>query len=62
MAYEKVDGGVATYLGDGAYAVFDGYGIWLRANSHKEEDCTGQVFLDQVAIKTLVEFDKEVRK
>jgi hypothetical protein len=22
------------YLGDGVYALFDGYGIWLHANDH----------------------------
>ena len=25
----------ATYCGDGVYAIFDGYGIWLHANDHK---------------------------
>lgn len=25
----------AEYLGDGVYAIFDGYGIWLHANDHE---------------------------
>jgi len=43
----------ATHLGDGAYAIYDGYGIWLRANDHRERECTGQVYLEPATLKAL---------
>ena len=43
----------AIHLGDGAYAIFDGFGVMLRANSHKREDCTGEVYLEPETLKAL---------
>jgi len=33
-----------TYIGDGVYAEFDGYGIWLRANV----PTTDEIYLEPV--------------
>ena len=43
-----------TYLGDGAYATFDGYSIIVKANHH--ETPTDQVFLEPSAIRNLIRF------
>lgn len=40
------------YLGDGVYASFDGYQIWLAANHHENK----VVALDPGVMKTLVEY------
>ena len=44
------------YLGDGVYAIFDGYGIWLHANDHKNP--TDKVYLDPYVLETLNRFYK----
>ena len=50
----------ATYLGDGVYAIFDGFGIWLHANDHK--DPTDKIYLEPAVLEALVRFNKEVNK
>ena len=50
----------ASYLGDGVYAIFDGYGIWLHANGH--EDPTDRVYLEPSVMQALIVFEKEVTK
>lgn len=47
----------ASYLGDGLYAIFDGFGIWLHANHH--ENPTDRVFLEPSVFSSLVEFEKQ---
>jgi hypothetical protein len=42
------------YLGDGVYAVFDGYGIELRVNDF--ENPTDVVYLEPSVIDALVRF------
>lgn len=49
----------ASYLGDGVYAIFDGYGIWLHANDHKHP--TDKVYLEPQVLTDLIAFNKEVR-
>ena len=49
----------ASYLGDGVYAIFDGYGIWLHANHH--EHPTDRVYLEPQVLRDLVAFDKMAR-
>lgn len=49
----------ASYLGDGVYAIFDGYGIWLHVNDH--EDPTDRVYLEPSVLERLTEFNKEAR-
>jgi len=55
----------ASYLGDGVYAIFDGFGIWLHANDHKNP--TDRIYLEPSVLQALIEFskiggDKEVFK
>ena len=45
---------VNTYLGDGAYATFDGYGIWLKANHHQTP--TDKVYLEPMVLMALIKF------
>lgn len=44
----------ASYLGDGVYAIFDGCGIWLHANSHNEP--TDRVYLEPEVYEALKRF------
>lgn len=48
-----------TYLGDGVYASFDGYQIWLTTEDGIR--ITNQIALDSSAFYNLVEFEKELR-
>lgn len=48
-----------SYLGDGVYAIFDGYGIWLHANDHKHP--TDRVYLEPKVWQSLINFNTEVR-
>jgi hypothetical protein len=50
----------ASYLGDGVYAIFDGYGIWLHANDH--ENPTDRVYLEPSVLSALNNFAKETSK
>ncbi|TET82597.1 hypothetical protein E3J38_01905 [candidate division TA06 bacterium] len=49
----------ANYLGDGVYAIFDGYGVWLHTNHH--EHPTDRVYLEPQVLEGLVAFNKEVK-
>ena len=44
------------YLGDGVYAIFDGYGIWLHANDHLNP--TDRIYLEPEVFKALGRFDE----
>lgn len=50
------DTGLKDYLGDGVYALFDGYGIWLHANDH--ENPTDRVYLEPSVLEALNRFNK----
>ena len=39
---EMIDGEPYSYLGDGVYAYYDGFGTWLRANHHTKFECTDE--------------------
>lgn len=41
------------HLGDGVYATFDGYGIWLRTNDHRNDPVA---YLGPEVVANLVEF------
>ena len=49
----------ASYLGDGVYAIYDGYGIWLHANDHKNP--TDRIYLEPQVMEALDRFRKEVK-
>lgn len=55
-----IDGRPYSYLGDGVYAMHDGFGIWLRANDHREELCTDKIYLEPSVLKALNNFNIEV--
>ena len=49
------------YLGDAVYAEFDGYGVWLRANDHREKFCTDKVYLEPPVLEALNRFYKRMK-
>lgn len=51
-----IDGVLYEYLGDGVYACYDGYGIWLRTNDHREHLCTDKVYLEPAVLESLNKF------
>lgn len=49
-----------SYLGDGVYAIHDGFGIWLHANHH--EHPTDRIYLEPSIMDSLEKFDSAYRK
>lgn len=49
-----------TYLGDGVYALFDGLGVWLHANSHDQP--TDRIYLEAEVLDALDDFCREMAK
>ncbi len=49
----------AEYLGDGVYAIFDGFGMWLHANDH--ENPTDKIYLEPEVMKALIMFGEASR-
>ena len=47
----------ATYLGDAVYAIYDGYGYWLRLNDHRNIE--GQIYLEPSVLYALTNFVKQ---
>ena len=45
-----------SYLGDGVYASFDGYQIWLAANSHENL----VIALEPAVMEALFQYAKQV--
>jgi hypothetical protein len=50
----KIEMDKSTYIGDGVYAEFDGYGIWLKANV----PTTDEIYLEPEVLKALNRFYK----
>lgn len=50
----------AVHLGDGAYALFDGYQLVLRAHSHEVQHCSGQVALEPGAFMNLLRYAQTI--
>ena len=48
------------YIGDGVYAIFDGYGIWLHANDL--ENPTDRVYLEPQVLVDLNHFAKRMKQ
>ena len=51
---------IKDYLGDGVYAIFDGYGIWLNSNS--PDNPTDTIYLEPSVLDALNRFDKRIRE
>ena len=45
------------YIGDGVYAIFDGYGIWLHANHH--EHPTDKIYLEPIILERINKFYRD---
>ncbi len=54
------DGRPVIHLGDGAYAIYTPYGVWLHANHHLNP--TDRVWLDNAAVKSLSDFITKCKK
>ena len=54
---EKVPRVEPVYLGDGVYAMYDGCGVWLHANSWQEP--TDRIYLEGRVLSSLVRQVKE---
>lgn len=57
---QMIDGVPYSYLGNGLYAKFDGSGIWLLANDHKEP--TDKVYLEPSVHQAYLGFIEDLRK
>lgn len=47
------------YLGDGVYASFDGYQVWLHVGHHTNHPV---VALEAEVVAALVEYNRDIRK
>ena len=59
---EMIDGEPYSYLGDGVYAYYDGFGTWLRANHHTKFECTDEIYLEPEVLEALNNFNKDVKE
>ena len=50
------------HLGDGVYAIYDGFGVWLHANDHRPELATDKIYLEPVVLAALMRFMKVLEK
>lgn len=50
-----------SYIGDGVYAFFDGFGIWLRTGSHEEDKCDDKIYLEPDVLVSLNKFVDRLR-
>lgn len=48
------------YLGDGVYASFDGYYIWLRTGSHQDADATNRIALEPSVLDALLRYQARI--
>lgn len=49
-----------SYIGDGVYAQWDGYGFWLRTGDHRDEKCDDKIYIEPGVLKSLNEFYKHL--
>ncbi|HEO1391235.1 TPA: hypothetical protein VAH77_000450 [Legionella pneumophila] len=49
------------YLGDGVYAFFDEYGIWLRTGHHEDALCDDKIYLEPDVFESLNMFVEKLR-
>jgi len=43
-----------VYIGDGVYAEFDGWGVWLKANGINNDD--DKIYLEPEVLNALLKF------
>ena len=57
---DKFEVKTITYLGDGVYAIFDGFGIELRDNDHR---CTtDKIYIEPSVLEALKNFYDQCKK
>lgn len=44
------------YLGDGVYAEFNGFGIWLRTGDYRQEIADDSIYLEPEVLDSLNKF------
>jgi len=49
---------IHSYIGDGVYAEFDGYGIWLRTGNHEDHLCDDKIYIEPSVLESLNMFYK----
>jgi hypothetical protein len=49
-----------SYLGDGVYGFFDGYGIRLRTGDHRDGEFDQEIFLEPEVLYSLNKFYERV--
>ncbi len=50
------------YIGDGVYAFFNGFGIWLRTGNHEDEKCDDKIYLEPCVLNSLNSFNRRMSK
>ena len=56
---EKTEEGYpVSYIGDGVYAIYDGFGIWLHTRSH--DNPKDKIYLEPAVLTELDLFNKKV--
>lgn len=50
------------YIGDGVYAEFDGYGIWLRTGNHQEHLCDDKIYMEPDVLDSLNKFVEHLKR
>ena len=48
------------YLGDGVYAWWDGYQVWLQTGSHRPEECDNRIALDSLTFAALLRYQERL--
>ena len=48
------------HIGDGVYVNFDGFGVWLHANSH--DNPTDKIYLEPQILDSLINYVERMRK
>jgi hypothetical protein len=51
-----------SYIGDGVYAQWDGFGFWLRANHHTDEQCTDKIYIEPSVLNSLNQFHEHLTR
>ena len=45
-----------SYIGDGVYAQWDGYGFWLRTGDHRDHKCDAKIYIEPEVLDSLNQF------
>ena len=56
---DKIPRKYMSYCGDGVYALFDGFGMWLHANNHKNP--TDRIYLEPEVLDSVIDFERKCR-